>query len=64
MTVFRTRLEPAALEAELREEGLVRDRRMVSGLILVAIVFLIATFPIMFTHRGAPRDFISSGRSG
>ena len=56
MTVLRTRLEPAALEAELRGEGLARDRRMASGLILVAIVFLIATIPDMFVPAAAPAN--------
>lgn len=46
LTVFRTSLAPPALEAEFRDDGLARDRRLTSVLTVVAIAFLVVTAPV------------------
>ncbi len=46
MTSFSVRLEPPDLESEFRADALLSDRRVATGLAIVAIVFLIVTLPV------------------
>ncbi len=57
MKSLRTKLEPPALEAEYREEGLVWDKRVASGLILVTLAFLVITIPVLSALEGNPGRF-------
>ncbi len=51
---WRYRLEPPALEAAFRMGTLPADRRVVAGLMIVAMVFIAATVPTTFALRDEP----------
>jgi len=46
-------LEPPALESAFRADALSSDKSVVTGLAVLAVIFLIATVPAIFSLRGA-----------
>jgi hypothetical protein len=50
--LLRHRLEPSALESGFRADALTADTRVVSGLTVVAVIFLLVTLPTIFSIEG------------